>query len=141
MTPGPGSYQTKEDGKLKKSPAWALGKGKRTTLKGSDAPGPGNYNPKRGPEGPQYSMAGKAEVRRSALSPGPGNYNVEVVERGVAHVIGTETKGGRDLTTRKEVPGPGQYELKTAKDSRAYGFGTSKREHGKETEIPGPGSY
>lgn len=58
----------------KASPAWGLGTGQRKVIKGSEAPGPGNYELKKSVEGPMYSLGGKFEERRKDMSPGPGNY-------------------------------------------------------------------
>ncbi len=79
-------------------------------MKGSEAPGPGGYNPKFGPDGPQYSMGGKGASGRKEDVPGPGQYNpADEATRQSApgYKIGTDSKGYKDMTTRKEVPGPG----------------------------------
>ena len=49
-----------------------MGTSKRVEYRGTEAPGPGGYDPKFGPEGPQYSMAGKGAQDRRHDSPGPG---------------------------------------------------------------------
>ena len=49
-----------------------MGTSKRAEMKGSEAPGPGGYDPKFGPEGPQYTMAGKSASQRKEDAPGPG---------------------------------------------------------------------
>ena len=54
-----------------------MGTSKRTEIKGSEAPGPGGYSPKHGPEGPLYSMAGKGAKERRHDSPGPGQYELK----------------------------------------------------------------
>lgn len=71
--PGPGQYSG--ESARGKGPAWVMGTSKRTDIRGSDAPGPGGYNPRRSPDGPQYSMAGKVAKERRHDSPGPGQYN------------------------------------------------------------------
>lgn len=58
--------------------------------------------------------------------------------------IGTGDKVGKDRTTRRIVPGPGQYDnpkTKIIRASPSYGFGTGKRNSGNKRSEPGPGHY
>ncbi len=140
--PGPGSYTG--DVEKGKGPSWVMGTSKRADMKGSDAPGPGGYNPRRSPDGPLYSMAGKQLDSRRHDSPGPGQYNPDnekVKQSAPGYKIGTESKGYKDMTSRKDVPGPGQYDQKNQKDTPAYGFGSAQREKLRDTGNPGPGAY
>ena len=53
-----------------------MGTGKRVDMvKGGDAPGPGGYSPKRGVEGPAFSMRTKTALIEKDSAPGPGQYN------------------------------------------------------------------
>lgn len=120
-SPGPGQYELRQS---REGPQWVMGTSKRAEHKGSEAPGPGGYSPKHGHDGPQYSIAGKAVEVRKEFAPGPGQYEIKK-ESGVGVVIGKESKEGKDMTTRREVPGPGQYDQHSSKDAPAYGFGSS----------------
>ena len=128
--------------KSKEGPQWAMGTSKRVEYRGSDAPGPGGYNITYTYEGPQYTMGGKVVETRVEHSPGPGQYNPadEAVRQSApGYKIGTESKDFKDMTSRKDVPGPGQYELKSSKETVAYGFGSAQREQVIESGSPGPG--
>lgn len=98
-----------------------MGTSKRAEMKGSDAPGPGGYEIKMGPDGPQYSMAGKAIDKRRSDSPGPGQYTQQ-------GMIGKDSQGrtiGMKLAEKEKdyVPGPGQYDQGVPKDGPAHAFG------------------
>ena len=54
-------------------------------------------------------MGGKVIETHVSSSPGPGQYVVKS-ESGKGVKIGKESKEGKDRTTRKDVPGPGQYD-------------------------------
>ena len=79
------------------------------------------------------------EVRKEG-APGPGQYEIKK-ESGVGVVIGKDSKESKDMSTRREVPGPGQYDHHSSKDTPAYGFGSSEREQMKDSGAPGPGQY
>ncbi len=49
-----------------------MGTGQRSQMKGSEAPGPGGYDIKLSPDGPQYTMGGKGAMERRQDAPGPG---------------------------------------------------------------------
>ena len=123
-SPGPGQYEMRQS---REGPQWVMGTSKRTEYKGTDAPGPGGHEVKGALEGPQYSIAGKAvEVRREG-APGPGQYELRV-ESGPGVKIGKDSKESKDMTTRREVPGPGQYDQGNKGEGPAYGFGSAQRE-------------
>ena len=79
------------------------------------------------------------EVRKEG-APGPGQYEIKK-ESGVGVVIGKDSKESKDMSTRRDVPGPGQYDHHSSKDTPAYGFGSSEREQMKDSGAPGPGQY
>ena len=56
--------------------------------------------------------------------PGPGAYegkDAAVKHSAPAYKIGTGEKTSKDMTTRKEVPGPGQYSPDSKQGKPAYG--------------------
>ncbi len=55
--------------------------------------------------------------------------------------IGTESKGYKDMSTRKDVPGPGQYEYVVTKETTGHVFGSAQREQVRDSGMPGPGQY
>ena len=69
-----------------------MGTSKRAEMKGSEAPGPGGYNPKFWPEGPQYTMAGKSASQRKEDAPGPGQYEQKKSSDGPQWAIGTSKR-------------------------------------------------
>ena len=77
-----------------------MGTSKRTEYRGSDAPEPGGYEVKMGPDGPQYTMGGKVIEMRREGAPGPGQYELRV-ESGPGVKIGKESKDAKDMTTRR----------------------------------------
>ena len=81
-----------------------MGTSKRAEMKGSEAPGPGGYNPKFWPEGPQYTMAGKSASQRKEDAPGPGQYEQKKSSDGPQWAIGTSKRTDYKGT---EAPGPG----------------------------------
>lgn len=60
---------------------------------------------------------------------------------GPSYKIGTASKSYKDLTSRKYVPGPGQYSPTKKEKGPSYGFGSGGRHHKEGSDIPGPGSY
>ncbi len=55
--------------------------------------------------------------------------------------MGSGPKAATDLTTRRIVPGPGNYDIKS-KNASSVAFGKATRKGmGVETDNPGPGSY
>lgn len=53
-------------------------------------------------------------------------------------VIGSAPKNEQDLTTRRIVPGPGNYDVKNLSKS-GITFGKDLRNHLKNENVPGPG--
>ena len=61
-------------------------------------------------------------------------------KRPPSFVIGSGPKAHVDLTTRRIVPGPGSYAIKSLNRS-GITFGRSNRNQWKSDAIPGPGQY
>ena len=80
------------------------------------------------------------------IGPGPAAYEtynaVEMkAKKTPGIVMGSDSKVARDLTTRKIVPGPGNYNPQK-KDHSGVVFGRAYRKGmAVETSNPGPGSY
>ena len=55
-------------------------------------------------------------------------------------MIGSGPKSEVDLTTRRIVPGPGNYNIKLMSKS-GISFGKSLREGERVGQVPGPGAY
>ena len=94
-----------------------------------------------GPDGPQYTMGGKVVEMRREGAPGPGQYELRV-ESGPGVKIGKETKESRDMTTRREVPGPGQYDQAghyngSVSNNPKISFSKSSRSHSMANVSPG----
>lgn len=77
-------------------------------MKGSEAPGPGQYELKAGKETPAYGFgSAQRNGHKDSGMPGPGSYTQQ-------GIIGKDSQGrtmGMKLSEkeRDQVPGPGQY--------------------------------
>lgn len=119
-----------------------MGTAKRRDMTGKNGgPGPGNYNYlSKSVEGPKWAMAGKGSEAKQDERPGPGAYNQALKKYiGPSYKIGTASKSYKDLTTKKYVPGPGQYSPSKKEKGPSYGFGSGGRHHKEGSDIPGPG--
>ena len=166
--PGPGQYTPAQNLPTRpKSPTWSMGTGTRTQLNPTEmVPGPGNYNVRKGPsEGPKFSMTGKGfyNANKSAIVPGPGQYNQEssllfyksptwryfkfvfkyIEIFSLFHFrIGTSSRDDNiKKAIRENLPGPGNYSLKTERSTPSFRFGTGKRVEERKNDTPGPGQY
>jgi len=143
--PGAGTYNPNDRAVRPLSPGWRLGTGKRDTASPNSSPGPGNYNiPSRLQEGPMYGISGRSSTQKLDNKPGPGAYNPStsyVKPQSPAYGLGSGPKGSVDFTTRKDVPGPGIYDLKSQLQGPKYGFGTGARTSAGRDDVPGPGFY
>ena len=93
-----------------------MGSGKRTQLgDSSNSPGPGQYTYyKIETQGHGYTMGSRLPDHRADDIPGPGTYHDkgEVIrQNSPSYKIGTDVKVSSDKTSRKDVPGPGQYSI------------------------------
>jgi len=107
---------------------------------------PGAYNlPSTIGEGPKITFHGKLNKQKSNTIPGPGTYNPDpkaIFERLPKVALSTGPRTEKDYSTRKDVPGPGTYGLKSTLNGPRFGFGIGKKGYCKrDNDIPGPGAY
>ena len=55
--------------------------------------------------------------------------------------MGTGAKDVRDLTTKREVPGPGNYKQTLQRTQIGAAIGSAERFVYPDNKVPGPGSY
>lgn len=91
-------------------PTARFGKATREGIgKGSDSPGPGNYDVSTKPEGPKFSLSGRWKVERKNTTPGPGNYEVRKnFDRALNTPFSKDARRGFvNEKMNKSLPGPG----------------------------------
>lgn len=140
-TPGPGQYQPNG---LKKSVSYKFTKETKKTLTVSSDTPSAIYDPKILMKTPSYSFGVKVPEKIKNHNPGPGSYgNIENQPKIFTHKT---TKSARFQLSyiEKEIlekPGPGRYELGTAKGKIKSGMGKAERFPNKANDLPGPGQY
>ena len=87
-------------------------------------------------------MGGKGHEAKPDSNPGPGAYTSALKKYlGPSYKIGTASKSHKELSSKKEVPGPGQYSPEKHQYGPSYGFTRGGRHERTSSEGPGPGSY
>jgi len=147
LIPPPGSYEPKIDAARPSSPMWKICRtGRNSITPRTTTPDPGAYDlPSTFGKGPNIKIHGRIQQKQIEAMPGPGEYNpnhklVLEVYPGIAMSTGPRTE--KDITTRKHVPGPGHYQLKSTLQGPKFGFGIGlKCKQKRDDNIPGPGTY
>lgn len=128
------------------TPAWSMGTSKRSNVyKGTNAPGPGNYNPpsrnKQASPGWRMGTATRNTEYKSD-TPGPGSYNSPgKLSKSPPHygIAGRYAQICQSIT-----PGPGTYDhnaFKSVEPLHSYSFGIKTPVLDNKTKVPGPGAY
>lgn len=112
-------------------------------------PGPGTYRPRPATStAPKYSVAGKPSDPHIEKIPGPGTYKgqnfMNSMKSKASIVIGNGPKTQKDLTTLKDVPGPGSYRPFVESPHGSAVIGGEDRLPPNRTSamiVPGPGAY
>lgn len=129
------------------SPLWRMDKSSRNiNMAKNSSPEPGTYNlPSTIGNGPKIAFHGRLDKEKMNTIPGPGAYDPNpkaILERFPKIVLSTGPRTEKDFTTRKDIPGPGTYVLKSTLNGPKFGFGVGKRKYYKTNkDIPGPGTY
>ncbi|CAG9310097.1 ODF3L2_1 [Blepharisma stoltei] len=138
IMPGPNAYSPR----IENNKGIRIGKSKRNFNDSStETPGPGAYNPKPQKGSPEYSLRTKYTAKME-IGPGPGIYDPKlayVKENSPAWRVSKTKKNWEK--TKELVPGPGSYDNKATLSGPKWGFGTSRRNDLKISDVPGPGDY
>ena len=127
-------------------PAWGFGKSKKLEIDKTDPlynPGPGQYAPKRGGNGPTWRIGSALrESKNLNKNPGPGQYDIpNKVFTGPKYSIATKS-GAFDPTKNSFTPGPGQYNATTKNRPSSARYTMRAKPNERNNEItPGPGNY
>ena len=127
-------------------PAWGFGKSKKLEIEKTDPlynPGPGQYAPKRGGNGPTWRIGSALrESKNLNKNPGPGQYDIpNKVFTGPKYSIATKS-GAFDPTKNSFTPGPGQYNATTKNRPSSARYTMRAKPNERNNEItPGPGNY
>ena len=127
-------------------PAWGFGKSKKLEIEKTDPlynPGPGQYAPKKGGNGPTWRIGSALrENKNSNKNPGPGQYDIpNKIFNGPKYSIATKS-GAFDPTKNSFAPGPGQYNATTKNRPSSAKYTMRAKPYPKNTDItPGPGNY
>lgn len=146
-SPGPGKYNPQTKLLHNASPLWVICKGKRNTgVVKRIIPDPGAYElPNVMGQGPKISFYGRRVEKKVEVSPGPGAYdqNSKITLMNYPGIIVTTgPRTEKDFSTRKDIPGPGTYPLRSTLNGPKIGFGYGKKcEHKLDNSVPGPGAY
>lgn len=143
--PGPGVYKQGNINVIRnQNPQWSI-KGKGQGEKYSkDGPGPGQYDDGFKKHGsPNYSFGNKLSKTfyvDGSRQPGPGQYKQPDYLGKLGGYI-----GGRYQQKQKgDVPGPGQYSMRSTFNAKGNAFGAGKRSSpnlNRSVQMPGPGQY
>mmetsp|Transcript_6993 Transcript_6993/g.6840 ORF Transcript_6993/g.6840 Transcript_6993/m.6840 type:complete len:302 (-) Transcript_6993:116-1021(-) len=134
---GPGQYEMRSSLDQK---AWSMsGRHPNLDEKNGEYPGPGAYNPKGNYGSPNYGFGtSKRPQSAGSHSPGPGAYNVGKDFNKTAPLFGTGKRP--PLSTITDTPGPGGYNLNSARDGPAFSM-SARTLKDKSYMTPGPGAY
>lgn len=139
--PGPGQYdQTAPQQVVEGAPNWSFArdsKGLKQRVK--DTPGPGNYDPQAGKDGPQWRFGtGNKAAQGGSEDPGPGTYDLPSAADKTAFSLTS-----RHPAPQKEArPGPGAYNPSQVQDGPQYTLSQAARKaHQQPATTPGPGQY
>ena len=144
--PGPGAYNP---GLKETVSVPGIRSGTRVPIAtDTGVPGPGSYSVSLKTNAPQYGMKGRHQAGEPSTGegPGPGQYSPEATARGKETApnwsFGREGKnGGGEEKRKKEMPGPGMYQVKSPPPLPRWTFGNEKRGKTDRNDSPGPGSY
>lgn len=143
--PGPGGYNPEFKSVKPSPPGVNFGSPSKSVVGDSSMPGPGQYDVRKGPEGPAYGIRGRYEDPKGDMKPGPGNYNPkdELIRHGTpGTVMGSGQRS--NLAGKGDAPGPGNYDVTDHNKGKQFSFGTGNRDDsiGKNSKnFPGPGTY
>ena len=147
--PGPGQYSIKST--VTDGPKITMAQRNDydpTTKEQLDNPGPGNYEVRKGPAGPLYSIgtSNRAALYKEGEGPGPAGYTVDsgtiaTRNKNPAWKIGTGNRG--DLADGdKDVPGVGRYNIgKKPKGPFISITGKGNMNDIKDNGVPGSNAY
>ena len=116
-SPGPGTYSIKQE--FSKNAA-VFGSSSRLPLINIQGnPGPGQYDLRKPPSIPAYTMRARLPLKGPEVSPGPGQYNPVLSPlNGKFYTFNTETgpkwsfgNEVREKPLKNSNPGPGAYEI------------------------------
>ena len=125
----------------------SMGKGERPPLlQAKPGPGPCTYTvpSKLGQEGMKPALHPRINREKRENIPGPGAYEPNfkaTLERFPAIALSTGPRVEKDFSTKKDVPGPGQYKLNGTLEGLKFGFGSGRDHLPKPEALPGPGTY
>jgi len=114
--PGPGSYGGYDPNA---GPGYSMGKSKRANLTGREAiPGPGTYakwSDSPSTEGVKFTTSKRGSHAQDFI-PGPGQYTESIINplADSQRTIGIGQAKRLGLSDRKDVPGPGSYDINVA---------------------------
>ncbi len=124
-----------------------MGKAQRDALyRGTASPGPGTYELCGRITGPKFCFAGRHSQSTANLAPGPGQYDPDVRAR-FAQTTFRFSMPGRPASARdgrRGPPGPGSYEILSARQWAGGRFGKDARNPLSNVYtryVPGPGAY
>ena len=127
-------------------PAWGFGKAKKLEIEKTDPlynPGPGQYAPKRGGNGPTWRIGSALRTSKNLnKNPGPGQYDIpNKIFNGPKYTMATKS-GAFDPTKNSFAPGPGQYNITTKNRPSSAKYTMRAKPNDRNSEItPGPGNY
>lgn len=127
--------------------------GKANNLKINDTHTPGSYNPRfeyvseKGNEklGSVFGKNNRFSSPRKDDAPAPSKYDLNL-PKSKASTIFTKSKRSKDDKAKTEVPGPGNYDLKSEfekglQSNKGVSMKTRGQSAKSSTEVPGPGAY
>jgi len=136
---------------VRTSPKWSF-KGKPTSAKKPQTPGPGEYEGNLNLEtatlkagsNPNGGFGGTSprSVLKPPAAPGPGAYSPsDPTQVSTRYGFGTSQRSGMKSRSTAN-PGPGSYEQKHAMGLEGPKFTAApRRQVSQQSEVPGPGSY
>lgn len=143
QSPGPGSYN--HHSSLKKN-GWSIQGKRKPRSKSEDVgPGPAAYNlkfPEIDRRNPAWTMGGKHKHKdRESNGPGPNSYFPSINPVKARPKSAAFTKGKRDKMHGDNMPGPGNYNMKSTLGGPKYGIAGRPKTSKRQGDGPGPSAY
>ncbi len=132
----------------RRHPSFSIGKGPRTDFyPRGGSPGPGSYESRSGPAGPQHRIVGRnVDPASHGITPGPATYSPDFRLQLAAQIHAYTIAGRRRASAESGMmngPGPAEYSVSMKRARLGGKFSREQRAHMSRSlnSFPGPAEY